>query len=176
LLCQLLASESPGQQIWSGYTESFSHPANSSIADEITPNVHLNRDATQGIYNSASETAYAFDLSPEYTLWATEFNNPGAGIVATNYAALSFTDWRTAYGGASALATNIVGSNAVVYLTLDDVYLDLRFTAWGAGSSSGGSFDYVRAPATIVPEPTTMALLLSGLMLLAVRRRAAASG
>jgi hypothetical protein len=175
LFCHELASESRGQQVWTGYTESFSHPSNSSIADEISPNVHLTRGTTQGLFNSAAEAAYANDLSPKNTRWATEFNNPGAGIAAANYAALSFTDWRTAYGGASLLATNIIGSNAVVYLPLDNIYLDLRFTGWGSGSSSGGSFAYVRAEG--VPEPTTMALLLfCGLMPLAVRRRAATAG
>ena len=43
-----------------------------------------------------------------------------------------------------------MGANTVVYLSLDEVYLDLRFTAWG-GPSSGGMFAYERA------EPPTTA-------------------
>ena len=48
---------------------------------------------------------------------------------------------------------NIVVSNAVLFLVLDEIYLDIQFTEWGVGSSAGGSFSYLRAepPST---EPT----------------------
>ena len=70
-----MASATFGQQVWSGYTYTFDHPANSTIQDDITPNVSLTRDALRGIYNIAYEVAYEDDYSPEYTLWATEYNN-----------------------------------------------------------------------------------------------------
>lgn len=145
LIWLALASASFGQQVWSGYTYKFDHPANSAIQDDITPNVALTRDALRGIYNIAYEVAYAEDYSPEYTLWATEYNNPGLTIEAANWEALSFTDWRGAYGGRNGLANNIVDANAVVFLQLDEVYMDLRFTAWGIGFGAGGAFTYERA-------------------------------
>jgi hypothetical protein len=160
--------------VWSGFTYSFSNTVAAPDQDEITPNVTIARQGTGGLYNSASESAYTLELSPEYTLWATKFNNPLApSIAATEWPELEFTDWRTAYGGAGALATNILAAdgNAVVYLTVDDVYLDVKFTKWGAGFSSGGEFSYLRGEPPIVPEPTTLLLAATGVLALATRRR-----
>jgi hypothetical protein len=160
--------------VWSGYTYSFASTFSVPDEDEITPNVTIARQVTGGIYNSASESLYTVELSPEYTLWATKFNNPLAPLIAaTEWPELEFTDWRNAYGGAGVLATNIVAAdgNAVVYLTLDDVYLDVKFTQWGAGFSSGGEFSYLRGEPPIVPEPTTLLLVATGVLALATRRR-----
>ena len=122
--------------VWSGFTYSFAHTVAAPDQDEITPNVTITRQATGGLYNAVSESAYALDISPKNTLWATTYNNPGAPLIAaTEWSELNFTDWRTAYGGAGTLATNILAANgnAVVYLQLDDVYLDLKFTQLGGG-------------------------------------------
>jgi hypothetical protein len=146
--------------VWSGATYEFSKPdlAFPPPADELTANVAFTRDDFAGLYNVAQEFGYNFS-SPIDTRWATDVNNPGGTITATNYAALTFGDWATAYGGPNQLASNIVGRDAVVHLVSDDIYLDLRFTAW-TPLANGGGFTYLRA--VPVPEPASTGLLLVG--------------
>ena len=154
-----LPSESRGEQVWSGLTYSFTKPAfadptSPDNQDRITPNAWLTRDNTRGLFNASSEVAYQDGYSPEFTMWATEVNNPeGTDVVATNWAELNFAEWQTAYGGPGALGANIVGTNAVLYLVLDEAYLDIQFTNWGVGTGSGGAFAYMRAEPP-APEPT----------------------
>lgn len=133
------------QTVWSDLTFTFNHPANSSNQDDITPNASLTRAGTRGLFNAAVEPSYLTGVSPEFTLWATSINNPGANVKATNWSNLIFDDWQTAYGGPGSLAINIVGASTVLYLTLDDVYLDLKFTSWAVGTPGGGAFSYQRA-------------------------------
>jgi hypothetical protein len=150
--------------VWSGFTYSFakangadeSLPANQ---DRLTGDVWLTRENTGGIYNIYSEGAYGGD-SPAGTRWATALNNPGATIAATNWAALTFNNWITAYGGSGGmtLPSRLLSNSAVVHLIASDIYLDLRFTGWTAGASGGG-FAYDRS----VPEPATVTFLLTGL-------------
>ncbi|MCC7084637.1 MAG: hypothetical protein IT427_06490, partial [Pirellulales bacterium] len=148
-----------GQSVWSGFDYSFSKalfadpnlPANQ---DRITNSVWLTRGTNQGIYNIQVETAYADAVSPSGTRWATERNNPGKTIAATNWNNLAFTDWVTAYGGQGSmdLPNRLLTYNAVVNLVADNTYLDLRFTDWSA--QPGGAFAYERAPAPLNPTPT----------------------
>jgi hypothetical protein len=153
-----LPSASHGEQVWSGLTYSFTKPAFADATspdnqDRITPNAWLTRDNNRGLFNASSEVAYQDFYSPEFTLWATGVNNPeDTDVVATNWAELNFAEWQTAYGGPGALGANIVGTNAVLYLILDEIYLDIQFTNWGVGTSSGGAFAYMRAePPTLEP-------------------------
>jgi len=156
--------------VWTGLTYSFVSTVEAPAQDMITPDVIFARGTTFGLYNAASESSYSSNYSPESTLWATEFNNPGANVSANNWADLSFTDWQTAYGSAGALSGNIVGSDTVLYLELDDVYLDVRFTQWGNGRmGDGGSFSYLRAEP--IPEPATFILAAAALLALGRRRR-----
>jgi hypothetical protein len=99
------------------------------------------------LYNAAWETAYG-GLSPEFTEWATGLmeENTGLEISATNYSALMFTTWTSAYLGV--IGANIVGESAVVHLTAEDIYLDIQFTGWaigGMGMGGQGGFSYLRA-------------------------------
>ena len=139
------------QTVWSGLTKSFTKPdgADGRLAenqDVLTPNVTIARDATDGIYNT-SEPNFLAGISPEYTEWATSLvaGNEGQKIIATNWAELSFTDWVSAYGGQAThgLPAALLSHNAVVHLTADNVYLDLKFTSWG--QSGAGGFSYLRA-------------------------------
>lgn len=141
------------QAVWSDLTLNFSHPANSTSQDDLTPNVSLTRAGTRGLFNIAYEPDFISGTSPEYTLWATEINNPDVTIEATNWSNLVFEDWQTAYGGPGSLSGNIVGAKTVVYLTLDEVYLDLAFTSWGVGTPGGGAFSYQRAQPPVL-EPS----------------------
>ena len=92
-------------EVWSGLTYSFANTMANPAQDMITPNVTFARTQRVGIYNATSELLYVPDISPDRTLWATEFNNPGGALIAaSNWARIDYTDWRTAYGGSGSLA------------------------------------------------------------------------
>jgi hypothetical protein len=152
--------------VWSGLTFEFTRPSFASPApvDQITPSVALARDEAQGLYNAAQEMSYNDDgdpmkvLSPLGTRWATNINNMGKEIRASNHAALDFESngtWLAAYGGGS-VGANIEGRDAVVHIVAEDIYLDLRFTDWvnGLDEGGGGGFTYMRAVAPTAPAPT----------------------
>jgi hypothetical protein len=161
---------------YSGFDVSFSKPALADPFavpnyDSIVGNVTLSRGDVGGIFNIVQESSFVTNTSPVGTAWAFKSNNPGQTIAATNWAALTFTDWQTSLGGVGNLATNILDGSGVLHLIDADIYLDIRFTAWGVGSTAGGSFSYERAAIVAVPEPTALvALGLASLGLLALRR------
>ena len=149
-LCSLLAggllvTSAAGQIVLSGLTTSFSkavgaEPTLRANQDRLNLSVLLTRGSSHGLFNPAAEIGYT-PSSPADTEWATTINNPGATIAATNYAALDFTSWVSAYG--NSVGNTIVGRNAVVHIIPEDLYLDIRFTSWTA--SSGGGFAYQRS-------------------------------
>jgi len=145
----MFAPSAAAQTIWSGLTKSFTKDAGSDPTlpqnqDALTANVILTRGTSGGgLYNIAAEGFYSMHISPTLTAWATDLNNPGKMITATNWQNLAFTDWIDAYGGSHTAGGAIAGRNAVVRLTSDNVYLDLRFTSWDAGG--GGGYTYLRA-------------------------------
>jgi hypothetical protein len=145
----MLEPSTAAQTIWSGLTKSFtktigSDPSLPQNQDSLTANVILTRGPSGGgLYNIAIEGFYSMNISPALTSWATDVNNPGKTITATNWQNLAFTDWIDAYGGSHTAGGSIAGRNAVVRLTSDNVYLDLRFTNWDAGG--GGGYTYLRA-------------------------------
>ncbi len=154
----LLASFSVAAQgtiVWSGPTIAFTNTTVADV-DQLVSDVWLTRSSSQGIFNTAPglENSYQTGVSPAGTQWAL-------GQLA-NYAALTYSDWATCYGGQHNLANNIVGSDAVVHLVNSDIYLTVRFTSWGG---NGGGFSYVRSTPTGTPEPNTAALLLVGILL-----------
>jgi hypothetical protein len=147
--------------VWSGLSHLFERSTDfdSSLAanqDRITPNVWITRDVTLGIYNRKVEDFYdrTTNGSPAGTLWATKLNNPNVvdlpevatdGIRSANFANLTFSTWRDAFqGGVGALPGNLLANDAVVHLLApDDIYLEVRFTAWGG--SGVPSFSYLRS-------------------------------
>src|SRR5262249_52351090 len=104
----------------------------------------LTRKSMQSIFNIAQELGATQFSSPIDTTWATAVNNPSQTISATNWAALTFTDFMDAYGGMGAVKDHAPVYNAVVHLVTDDIYLDLKFSEWGDGLS-GGNFTYERS-------------------------------
>jgi hypothetical protein len=174
-ICVVVEQTSAAPVVWSGATLTFSKasgadpllPANQ---DHLTDNVRLTRNDTQGLLNAALDCD-AFgciysDNSPAGTEWATQLQNPSATIAATNWAALNFVDWEVAYGDRRLLVSNIVSFPAVVHLITDDIYLDVMFTQWGAHGAGG--FAYQRS--TPVPEPTTLLMLVAGVLTMCSRR------
>jgi hypothetical protein len=151
----LAAQAAAAPIVWSGLTTTFTktngaNPLLIANQDVITPGVKLTRGSSQGMFNAASQSAYDKPTfaAPSGTAWATALNNPGKTIAATNFAALTFNTWRGAY--ANHVGPNIVNRDAVVHLLAEDIYLDLRFTAW-TGGGGGGGFSYLRSSA---PSPT----------------------
>lgn len=140
--------------------------------DRISPTVWITRGSVAGLYNAVSETAYA-PTSPAGTRWAVSNvnGNPNFtyGTGAAMYQSLTFSDWDDALGSMNALRTNILAETAVLHLVAEDVYLDIKFTAWAAGRGDG-SFSYVRANG-VVPEPASLAILSAGAMALLARRK-----
>jgi hypothetical protein len=140
--------------VYTGLTASFSKEiyADYTLAenqDFILTDVVITRAETMGIFNITQEEYFSLNLSPLGTAWAFPFNNPGATLIATNWAALVFEDWQTAFGGPGAGGPpTTVDQDAVLHLMDQDIYLDIRFTEWGIGMESGGSFAYDRAELT----------------------------
>jgi hypothetical protein len=163
-LCFSVAAQATSAPlVWTGPSIIFSKPAGGdplvpSNQDRLTDDVAFTRGSFQGLLNAdadcdASGCTYQDD-SPSGTQWATSLQNPGATITATNWAALSFVDWETAFGDQSHLQGNIVTLPAVVHLLTDDVYLNISFSEWGTHGL--GNFTYQRS--TPAPEPSTLAL------------------
>jgi hypothetical protein len=160
--------------VYTGYDISFAKvafedetlPANQ---DFILPDVIITRGMTRGIFNIAQESAFVDNSSPAGTAWAFDNNNPSATLSATNWENLVFEDWQTALGSAGSLATNILAGNAVLHLVDHDIYLDIRFTEWGVGAGTGGSFAYERS--SLIPEPSGLLLISSVLLYSASLRR-----
>ena len=156
---------------WTGPTLTFSKAASvdpllPANQDRLTNDVWLTRNDFKGLLNAVLDCdvfgcTYS-DNSPMGTEWATELQNSGATIAATNWAALNFVDWEVAYGDQGLLLNNITSLPAVVHLIADDVYLDLKFTQWGA--HSGGGFTYERS--TVLPEPATLWMLAAGILMM----------
>ena len=126
--------------------------------DHLTANIWLTRKTTKGLFNAASEGGYAFNSSPADTEWAF-------GLLA-GYASLTYANWQT-WAVNNPPAT--VGRDAVLHLITDDIYLGIKFTAWGG---NGGGFTYERTTATAVPEPPGGMLgIVGALFWLATARR-----
>jgi hypothetical protein len=162
-------------QVWTGLTKSFSKPGGADwtmpeFQDRITPNAWFTRADTAGLFNIAVEDFYDAS-SPADTRWATSINNGSETIGAANWQNLAFTDWTTAYGGMPNVGNNIVGLDAVVHLIVDDIYLDIRFTEWGARGGQG-LFTYWRA----VPEPGTLSLGVVAAFAFGLRQRRGPAG
>lgn len=145
-----------GTIIWNGPVITFTNLPGSDWTqaanqDHLTANVWLTRKTTKGLFNAASEGGFTHNVSPADTEWAF-------GLLA-NYATLTYANWETTYGGPGALAGNIVGQNAVLHLITDDIYVGLKFTAWGGSS---GGFTYERTTLAVVPEPRATVLAILG--------------
>lgn len=149
VLLLLLAVPAQATEIWSGRTFTFTRPPNvdytqAQYQDRITPQVWITRPGTQGIFNIHAEAGYTQFVSPAGTEWAT-----GDAI---NYASLTFKPWQT-WCGSNPPAS--VGTNAVVHLIAEDIYIDIRFDSWGVQTAGGGAFSYTRAVNPAVPVSAT---------------------
>jgi len=122
--------------VWDGplytYNQPTPDPSQATNQDRITPGVWLTRASSGGLFNAALETG-ATNNSPANTEWAF-----GA---LTNAANLNYTNWLGWLRGKS--PTTMVGSNVVVHLMAEDVYLSFQFSLWA--SKGSGGFTYQRS-------------------------------
>jgi hypothetical protein len=151
LLSCALADAVTAAAIWTGSTTTFSKvagadPTLAQNQDMISSHVAITRGDMGGLYNAVLESSYdkVGRTAPADTEWATDINNPGQPVTATNWSALAYTTWSAAYG--DHVGTTIVGRPAVAHLITDDVYLNVLVTDW-AGGESGGAFTYQRSTA-----------------------------
>ncbi len=127
--------------IWNGPPIAFSKAASADFTlpqnqDRITDNVWITRANSQGIFNIKEEPGFTHTLSPVGTEWAS-------GTTA-NFSTLTYTDWETWTGGGGGGPPSTVGQDAVLHILKGNIYIDIKFTAWG-GSASGGLFSYTRS-------------------------------
>jgi hypothetical protein len=131
-----------GSTIWTGPLISFTDTQNGFQEDVLTTNVALTRGTMRGgLYNAVCESSAITGISPSNTMWAfgdlSDYSNLQYGPCV-----LEAGDHPSGY----------IGSNFVVYLTKDDVYLSLTLTAWGGEMGSGPTtFTYLRS----TPPPPT---------------------
>ena len=131
-----VAIPSRAAMLWDGPLISYNQPApdptQTTNQDRITPDVWLTRASSGGLFNAALETAATND-SPAGTEWAFG--------TLDNYASLPYTNWLGWLNGKS--PTTMVGSNVVVHLIFDDIYLSFKFSLWA--SKGAGGFAYQRS-------------------------------
>jgi len=131
--------EEPTITIWSGPQITFTKEADVDISlesnqDRLNDEVWITRFNDGGqIVNIKVETASVKEESPVGTLWAV-------GTTA-EIESLEFEKFRDVLGQPK----DRVGEDLVMYLIDEDAYLDIRFTSWSAGSTSGGAVSYIRS-------------------------------
>jgi hypothetical protein len=136
---------------WDGSAGDPGDPALPVNQDRITDLVWLTRGQTKALYNANSETAFndSVDpaISPADTEWAFSgvAGNPtfAYGTGAAMHGLLTFDHFEDSLGGTLVLRSNIVLSAGVVHLITDDIYIDIKFSAWQSGG--GGAFTETRA-------------------------------
>ena len=140
-----LAGNLSAQTLWTGPTMTFTKANFVDVTleenqDRITDNVWITRNNTRGIFNAFSETVYSDFSSPAGTEWAF-------GTIADGIETLTFNDWESTHG--SEPIDNMLNLDMVVHLITDDIYIDIKFTAWqmglGQGQPGGGGFTYERS-------------------------------
>ena len=128
--------ETVSSNIWDGPMISFSKADGADFTlesnqDRITPNVWITRGNAGQIFNIAKESSADKADSPAGTLWAK-------GTV-DNIDNLTFRPFRIGVGQPKA----VVGSDLVLYLVEDNVYITVKFTSWSQGQKGG--FAYQRS-------------------------------
>lgn len=144
----------PAAEIWTGPRITFvkadsADPTLAANQDRITTNVWLTRGNTTGPFNARQETIYTAS-SPADTEWANG--------TTTNLGSLSFTDWFTWAKTINGGPPSTVGVDAVLHLKTDDIYLDIKFTAWSDGHLGAGGFAYERSTPSSPASPPSVAI------------------
>lgn len=134
------------QTVWDGETITFSKANNADFTqeqhqDRITADVWLTRSNNGGaLINYNQESSYSKGTSPLGTFWA---------IGSSSDSNLQFNNFRDFDGDTNNSPPEDI--NLVLKITngttteSDDIYIDIMFTFWQSGRTSGGGFTYTRS-------------------------------
>jgi len=147
----LLASSAPllraTPTLWTGPVINFNQPSadptQAANQDRITSGVWLTRANRLPLFNAKTESSFSQATSPADTEWAY-------GLLA-NFASLRFTNWEQWVGGGPfsqsvGSPVDMVGSNVVLHLKAEDIYLQIKFLQWNSGGVGGYSYNRTTAP------------------------------
>lgn len=140
------------QTIWDGEMITFSKASNADFTqaqhqDRITADVWLTRSNSGGaLINYSQESSYSRGISPLGTLWA-EGSTSSNNLTFDSFQAFDGTS------GGNGSGSNSPPMNLPLVLKItngttdesDDVHIDIMFTFWQSGRTSGGSFTYTRS-------------------------------
>jgi hypothetical protein len=110
--------------------------------DRISDSVWLTRASSQSLFNIRKEIEYRTG-SPVGTRWAFGTTDSFSTLTYKTFVNLSGNNPRS-----------LIGKDLVLHLVAQNVYLDLKFTAWGNGGA-GANFSYSRATGILPVELTT---------------------
>jgi len=125
------------REIWTGPLLTFEKVAGTDAAeaanqDRITDEVWITRSIDGGeIFNARSENESDKGSSPQGTQWAL-------GTIS-DIDNLSFKSFRDAVDS----PRDVVGKDLVLFLTQEEIFISVKFTAWTQGK--GGGFAYERS-------------------------------
>lgn len=134
------------QTVWDGETITFSKANNADFTqeqhqDRITADVWLTRSNNGGaLINYNQESSYSRGTSPLGTFWA---------IGSSSDSNLQFNNFRDFDGDTNNSPPEDI--NLVLKITngttteSDDIHIDIMFTFWQSGRTSGGGFTYTRS-------------------------------
>lgn len=127
----------PPIQITKAPNADFTLPENQ---DMITENVIITRGNTMGLFNIAQEDSFAEGQrnspSPVGTEWAV-------GFTTDDLSTLDFMTWGQAVSNPPQAVSS--GTNYVLHLIQEDIFIDVVFTDWSQGGGGGGGFSYQRS-------------------------------
>ena len=128
----------PEYTIWTGDSlvfekPDFGDPTDPSNQDAISEFVALTRGESGSLFNVITE-AEAASTSPEGTEWSE-------GTTA-DIGSLEFEPLKTAAGRQM---NSVPGTDFVLHLIEEDIYIDVTFLSWTSGNNSGGGFSYERS-------------------------------
>tara|TARA_B100001057_G_C22715603_1_gene897578 strand:- start:446 stop:922 length:477 start_codon:yes stop_codon:yes gene_type:complete len=126
--------DTTSSNIWDGPTVVFSKADGADFTlesnqDRITSNVWITRGNGGQIFNIAKENSADKGDSPIGTLWAKGNIN--------NIDNLTFQPFRLGAGQPK----DVVGTDLVLFLVEDNVYLSVKFTSWSQGQKGGFAYE-----------------------------------
>ena len=128
-------SDPSGYSVWSGERVEFAKedgadPTLPANQDRLSENVWITRGNNGGqIFNIRQRSSALKPASPVGTEWAQGTTD--------RIDELDFRPFRAAVGSPK----NVTGTDLVLHLIEEDVYLDVRFLSWSAGKRGGFSYE-----------------------------------
>lgn len=132
------SSEISAATLWTGPDINFTQSGAAESDVVVAGKVVLTRGSRQVLYNTAAGEFSAGATSPKDTEWAFG--------TLSNFSTLTYQTLESLRNGN--LAAAILNQPMVVHLINEDIYLSVKFTAWG--QHGAGGFSYTRSTAATV--------------------------